>query len=440
MAITLWSDVERGLTNTEFDNNFIELAAGCIAQSVIDNRPLVKPSLNLDFTKGVLDPRITFTRASTATYFGADGLLKTAGINEPRFEYDPVTRQPKGLLIEEQRTNIFLYSEYFNNPYWSKIGVTIDSDIAYSPTGNLSADKLTTTGGSDSGDIGGSVGFRLTYTSLNSSTVYTVSYFIKPITCNVINLSYDDTTDVKSVMKFNLTSLSTTVLTGTPSGKIEYVGGGWYRISMTFTSTTTGFARIGLQPSAGQTNGSYLFLWGAQLEVGSNATSYIPTTTAQVTRSADNARLLDISWFRYDQGSFYCEASTSRTTGAVFTAFGNTPSLQQFEMVKLVNNAQFGVVNNGAYTANLQLGSVAANPTFKIAGGYVVDNFAASVNGISPVTDISGQLPSLITTIQLGGYTAEPNTSWGLDGHIKKLSYYPVRLTNTQLQQLTSTV
>ena len=69
--------------------------------------PTIKPSLNLNFARSrALDPRITFTRASVGTYVGRDGLIKTAGNNEPRFDHDPVTLESLGLLLEESRTNI----------------------------------------------------------------------------------------------------------------------------------------------------------------------------------------------------------------------------------------------------------------------------------------------------------------------------------------------
>ena len=68
------------------------------------------PSLDLPLTGPTLDPRITFTRASTATYFDATGTLQTAAANTPRFDYDPVAHAPRGLLIEEARTNLLLNS------------------------------------------------------------------------------------------------------------------------------------------------------------------------------------------------------------------------------------------------------------------------------------------------------------------------------------------
>ena len=83
--------------------------------SVSQNFPEVRPTLNLNFARSkTLDPRITFTRASTGTYVGSDGLIKTAVADEARFDHDPETGESLGLLIEGSRTNLINYSEDFS--------------------------------------------------------------------------------------------------------------------------------------------------------------------------------------------------------------------------------------------------------------------------------------------------------------------------------------
>jgi hypothetical protein len=75
-------------------------------KSSVNNFPSVRPTLDLDFANSkTLDPRIEFTRASGGSYVGADGLIKYAGVNEARFDHDPVTGESLGLLVEEARTN-----------------------------------------------------------------------------------------------------------------------------------------------------------------------------------------------------------------------------------------------------------------------------------------------------------------------------------------------
>ena len=112
-------------------------------KSSINNFPNVRPSLDLDFANTkTLDPRITFTRSSGGSYVGADGLIKYAGVNEARFDHNPVTGESLGLLVEESRTNDLLYSEDFSNAYWTKINVSIISNAATAPNGSSNASKL----------------------------------------------------------------------------------------------------------------------------------------------------------------------------------------------------------------------------------------------------------------------------------------------------------
>ena len=105
--------------------------------------PSLEPSLNLNFIRNNrLDPRITYTRSTTATYVGSDGYIKTAAINEPRFEYDPVTLAPLGILLEGPRTNLLTYSEQFDNPAWVKTNATITTGVD-DPSGGTSACTMT---------------------------------------------------------------------------------------------------------------------------------------------------------------------------------------------------------------------------------------------------------------------------------------------------------
>ena len=103
----------------------------------------VLPRMALDFTTGVLDPRVTVTRAlNTATRVNSSGYVEIVNANLPRFDYDPVTLTPKGLLIEEARTNLLTYSEQFDNAAWGKQGSSVSQNVQTSPDGSVDADKL----------------------------------------------------------------------------------------------------------------------------------------------------------------------------------------------------------------------------------------------------------------------------------------------------------
>ena len=105
--------------------------------------PTQRPALDLNFARQKrLDSRVTFTRASTGTYVGSDGLIKTAASGEARFDHDPETGESLGLLVEESRTNLLRYSEEFNNAPWRKYNTTVSSNTATAPDGTSTADKL----------------------------------------------------------------------------------------------------------------------------------------------------------------------------------------------------------------------------------------------------------------------------------------------------------
>ena len=110
--------------------------------------PTIKPSLNLNFARArALDPRITFTRASVGTYVGRDGLIKTAGNNEARFDHDPVTLESLGLLIEESRTNSLTYSQPTSDVSFGSSG-TKTFNAATAPNGATEAFRITHNGSS----------------------------------------------------------------------------------------------------------------------------------------------------------------------------------------------------------------------------------------------------------------------------------------------------
>ena len=216
----------------------------------------------------------SFSRASTATFHGSNGLLQTAAINALRVQYNPVTLAFNGLLIESAATNLMLQSETFDNASWTKTNATATANSVASPTGLTTADTITASA------VNGS--FKQSFSSTNA-TVYTWSCYAKAGTSSTIQISCQASTAV-FVASFNLSTGVSATVSGTGTSTISAVGNGWYRCTATATATATntGYFEI-IVPTNGQT----AYLYGAQLETGSSATSYITTTTATVTRSAD---------------------------------------------------------------------------------------------------------------------------------------------------------
>jgi len=395
------------------------------------NYPEIRPSLDLNFARTkTLDPRITFTRGSGGSYVGADGLIKYAGVNEPRFDHDPETGESLGLLIEESRGNLVTD----NNTYTlaTRANITIDNSIT-SPDGKNGVQKVQST--ITSGDF-----FSRSNSIVNSSGStqnYTWSVFVKQgnlltptvrVQFGLINtavLSYNFNTD--TINNFSTVSFGRTLY---PNGWVKLYG---------TTSITNGstFNIIVVVPSAENAGGinAYFYQWGAQLEVGSFPTSYIPTQASTRTRAADNASITGknfSSFYRQDEGTAFVNSSSPLSDLGVSFYLSETVLSDNIGIRGVPGNnvLQFLVFKNGIVQF---LSPPPIRPTFKGCIGYKVNDTVGSFNGILSNTDNTVLLPSPIS-LQLGRVS---NGSRYLNGHISRFTYYPKRLPNSQLQALT---
>jgi hypothetical protein len=363
-------------------------------------------------------------------------VLQSAASGEARFDHDPVTGESLGLLVEEQRTNLLQRSEEFDNAYWTKSQSSITANTIVAPDGTLSADLMVL----NSGQVGCQAQRSISFTS---GVAYTASIFAKSSGFNIIGF----TVEANAAVEINLsTGVATTTAqlngwTVSNASRVD-VGNGWYRVSATFTAGTTVTADIRVAEIR-QANGngfSGIFFWGAQLEAGAFPTSYIPTTTATVTRAADAASMTGTnfsSWYRADEGTLYGEAArfaNSATFPAIIQVDDGTDSNKLTVEIRNTTGTVFGSnVFNGSTVVGL--GSVAVGTSFaKLAFAYKVNDFAFSHNGTSILTDTSGNIP-VVSAALIGG---RRTSSEVINGTIKKLAYYPARLTNTELQGLTS--
>jgi hypothetical protein len=260
---------------------------------------MIQPTLTLNFARtGQLGRRVNFSRSSTGVYTGYDGILKYAGIDEPRFDYD-ASGNSLGLLIEEQRTNLIIYSQAFG--LGNKYGATVTDDAAVAPDGTLTADKLIES--TEDRDHGVSRSAHVV------AGTYTESIYLKAAGRDYAYLWLDNGSGVTNTLRVNLTSgdfaftkLSEDVYSDI-SASVSAVGGGWWRASITSTTPYT-FVAIRIYcgdfydsdlnygtPLYTGDGTSGIYLWGAQLESGATPSSYTSTTTATVTRTADAAEL-----------------------------------------------------------------------------------------------------------------------------------------------------
>lgn len=191
---------------------------------------------------------------------------------------------------------------------------------------------------------------------------------------------------------------------------------------------------------------SGILLWGAQLEAGAFPTSYIPTTSATATRAADLASMTGAnfsSWFNASEGTILSEALIS----------GYTVPAANFPLIASLNDGTGNnYIENGYVTATLSSFVVRASNTEQVglypsAGSvqqrrvgsvYRANDFAVSVNGGAAQTDTAGNVPT-VDRLRFGERLSTSGTSViCLNGHIRRFVYWPVRVSNAQLQALTA--
>jgi hypothetical protein len=416
------------------------------------NFPTIRPKLLLDFANSdQLDPRITFTRASSGTYFDKFGVLRTAANNVARFDHDPVTGQRLGLLIEASRANLLTYSEDFADAAWTKTRASITADAATALDQTMTGDKLIANTDNNTHFIGRNF-------TATANTAYALSVFAKAGEYNSVRIRFGKASAPLTRIGI-IVDLTTGVITNsdasTPTSVTHRsavnVGNGWYRIAIAGifdTTSTDGAVRIEMLDNSGSFSfagdgTSGIFIWGAQLEVGAFPTSYIKTVASSVTRAADAAGMFGgnfSSWYRQDEGSFVAAYSrnsdraggnqipfiVSDGTGANIIAITDSANGASDRVLIATNNANQMNTGSVNYTANqLLIRSI----------GYKVDDCATAVNGGTLTTDTTALIP-VVNQLTIG--YAPYFASSRLNGHIRKLAYYDERLTNAQLQALTS--
>jgi len=315
------------------------------------------PALDLRFadTKSLNDyvsgtNRITFARASTATYVGANGLIQTAASNEARFDHNPTTGESLGLLVEEARTNLLL----------------------------------------------------------NSATLSTQS---ATVTAVANTLSFYGTGTV------TLTGVSTAgPLVGTGANN---------RVSLTFTPTA---GSLTLTVSGSVTN--------AQLEAGAFPTSYIPTTSATATRAADVVSITGAnfsSWYNQTEGTMFA-ITKGAAKDYVIARNSDGSNLIALDVINTATVLRGVIYVAGSATLNINTGSfsLVAGNTLKSSMAYQLNNAAIAANSSLLATGSPSSFPTL-SDICIGNLSGTAQ----VNGTISRFVYWPTRLSNTTLQQIT---
>jgi hypothetical protein len=359
-----------------------------------------------------------------------------------------VTLAPKGLLIEEQRTNLCLQSETFENAAWAGAGIVVTANSVVSPSGTTTADTINEGTANSLHQLQQS-GF--TYTS---GVSYTQSVYAKADTATVVQMLFVSTAfGANAFANYNLATGVLGTVGSSATATITDVGNGWYRLTLTAPATLTVAGTFGVfvflcnnDANAARAGGytgtnKQLFVWGAQLEAGSFATSYIPTVASQVTRAADNASMIGNNfarWYNQTQGTVFAEYSfNGLNPGASNAAYGiSDNTTANFIAGRTLSSAatNFQVRTGGADQVALNSVTVAAGAVAKSAGAYALNDFSFTANAGTVQTDTSGTLP-FVTQMQIGGLTFSVNP---LNGTISRISYFNRRLANTELTAITS--
>ena len=428
--------------------------------------PICRPSLDLDFTQEVLDPRITFTRGSIGTRVNRNRLIETVSANQPRFDYDPVTGECKGLLIEESRSNSWTYSGQNVTTNWGTGGGgTLSFDnTQIAPDGSTNVVKFTENTSFTSGR-----NFSQTI-SVTSGTSYTFSIFVKQPTGSPLRypgiLFPPAAFTTAQIVSFDPVSGAILYNPYNNTAFVQKYPNGWWKFSATATATTTtsGSFQIrftnSMSSSANPPYGyggpfgnytgdgsSYLYFFGPQVEQGAFPTSYIPTTASTVTRTADLASITGTnfsSWYNSSEGTLYASAAPSTNaayTGWIYllgTDFNNGISfyrqLDYQPVIRIRSNVRdeynkvIGAIGFGQIWRNAI--------TLKSAFGFKTNDFNSCVSGFFQNTSraLSGTLPTFTGPLWLGGLN---DGTQKLNGTISRLTYYPRRLKDFQLSLLT---
>ena len=366
----------------------------------------------------------TFTRNSVATRVDKDGLIEEVAIDVPRLDYSDVGCP--SLLLEPQRTNIVTHSEDFTNASWTKDNVDITTADIVSPTGELNATKMTINSASATRRI-------FDVLSTNIGLDYTFSLYVKKGNTDLI---FALTSSGSLNATFNLTTLTAT------NGLIEDAGNGWYKIICTFNAlSVTEVIQIVL--SNADSVGDFQYIYGAQVEQGFYATSYIPTNGAIATRlwercfDSGNSDL-----FNDDEGVLYLETKgffiTLNGYLSLFDGAIGTYTNHIIFQYRTDGNLRVWVGGLAGSNINFLITNFDLSENHKIAFQYqsLTDN-KLFIDGVEQTKYVSFT-PTTLSGLNRLDFTLNNNNSLAWDGRVKDLRYYDKVLTDAELTELTT--
>jgi hypothetical protein len=364
-------------------------------------------------------------------------------LNIPRLDYS--LGSCPNILLEPQRTNLVTFSEQFDNANWTKWNSSVTANSTISPSGIQNADTYT-----GSGVLG--TRFVYQFQSVVSGTQYTISVYAKKNTNNFIQVAGGAISfGTNAFANFDLNNGVLGTIGSAATARIENVGNGWYRCSITAPAIATTISGVGLYilitsatSAISETNSlsTSVFLWGAQLEAGAYATSYIPTTSASVTRNADQVSntsassligqtqgtiFLDFTLLPNNPNTSYLFSISDGTQSNLIKSeiFAPSPTVFQFR----TGIATLGASQMDAFTNITQLNN-------KMAISYKLNEVKIFLNGVLVVTDTTATIPAT-SGVYLG---SRNNVGNYIGSYYKSFMLFPTPLTDGEMSMLTSGV
>jgi hypothetical protein len=380
-------------------------------------------SFNQSSVETVMVAAVQLSR-SNLPQTGAINYYKTTGTSfyTPRFDHDPVTLACKGLLIEEGRTNLLARSQEFNlSPWGTNNAMTVTPDATIAPDGTLTADAINFDTNSTS---------RIIYLA-GSAVVHTFSVWLRADT--------------------NRTCIIATAAAGVAQIEtICNVTTTWQRFSVVATNwpSGTGSFNVRIGNNTSGTAGT-IFAWGAQVEAGSFATSYIPTTTGTLARGADVCNITGgnfNNFYNQSEGTMLVNSScfapqplalpSRRVVTASDGTSGNRVAIGNIAagFVDAGLSQVFIVATGGSIQATLGISGLTLSSINKTVGAYKQNDFAVSTNGSAVVTDATGLVGTSLNRLDIGNQLSGDF----LCGHIAAIRYYKKRLPDAKLVTLTT--
>jgi hypothetical protein len=369
-------------------------------------------------------------------------------LNIPRIDYS--LGGCPNILLEPQRTNLLQRSEEFNNAYWNKNGGSISANSSTAPNGKTTADRLTLAATTTTHGL---IDFGV---SGVAASTYTVSFYVKKGTHRYITIGIYRNTLNNAGAGFDL---DTNTVTGTGATGTGYsasgatmtdVGDGWYRCSVVCVSGTTpmtgsclflrntSYTSGAIQESWAASGTETINLWGAQAEVGAYATSYIPTTTASVTRNQDLCSKTGISsLLNPSEGTFFIEAKEFADSTSDTIQISDGTDNNNITIRYINNKIRFETGGGGAIYRVSDI-DYNLNEHNKMILSWKSGSIFGFVNGTKyNLTLASGSgngIPTALNRINFSFW-------WGgflFFGNLKQLSIWNTQLTDEQCSILTS--